>query len=98
MPWRLPLEWSAGQRPLVAEHGPTLREDIYFRRTAPTSFAREVACAAESAPPETVVPLQRRPTMNREPAQRPAQAAQPARAETPRAPSGTGRRRVRAGL
>ena len=33
----------------------------------PESDARGVACAAQAAPPETVVPLQRRPTMNREP-------------------------------
>jgi putative transposase len=64
----------------------------------PGSHARGVACAADSAPPATVVPRQRRPTMNREPAKRPAQAAQPARAETRRAPSGTAQRRVRAGL
>ncbi len=64
----------------------------------PESHARGVACAADSAQPETVVPLRRRPTANREPAQRPAQAAKPARAETRQAPSGTARRRVRAGL
>ena len=64
----------------------------------PESDARGVACAAQAVQPETVVPLQRRPTMNREPTKRPAQAAQPARAETHRAPSGTARRRVRAGL
>jgi putative transposase len=64
----------------------------------PGSDARGVACAADAAQRATVVLLQRRPTMNREPAQRSAQAATPARTETPRAPSGTGRRRVRAGL
>jgi putative transposase len=58
----------------------------------PESDARGVACAADAAPPVTVVPLQRRPTANREPAQRAA------RRETRRAPSGTARRRVRAGL
>ncbi len=62
------------------------------------SDAREVACAAEAAERATVHPLQRRPTMNREPAQRSAQAARPARTETRQALSGTARRRVRAGL
>ncbi|EQD69633.1 protein containing Transposase, IS605 OrfB, partial [mine drainage metagenome] len=38
----------------------------------PGSHARGVASAADSAPPETVVPLQRRPTANREPAPRTA--------------------------
>jgi hypothetical protein len=58
----------------------------------------EWACAAEAAERATVHPLQRRPTMNREPAQRSAQAARPARTETRQALSGTARRRVRAGL
>ena len=58
----------------------------------PESDARGVACAADAAAPVTVVPLQRRPTANREPAQ------SAARRETRRAPSGTARRRVRAGL
>ena len=62
------------------------------------SDAREVACAAEAAERATVHPLQRRPTMNREPAQRSAQAPRPARTETRQALSGTARRRVRAGL
>lgn len=55
----------------------------------PGSDARGVVCAAESVPQVTVVPFQRRPTVNREPAQRPA------RVETRQAPSGTVRRRVR---
>ncbi|MBW4052981.1 MAG: transposase [Proteobacteria bacterium] len=58
----------------------------------PESNARGVACAADAAAPVTVLPLQRRPTANREPAQ------SAARRETRRAPSGTARRRVRAGL
>ncbi len=58
----------------------------------PESHARGVACAADTAPPVTVVPLQRRPTANREPAQ------SAARREARRAPSGTARGRVRAGL
>ena len=56
------------------------------------SHARGVVCAAEPGQRATVIPLQRRPTVNREPARRPA------RAETRPAPSGTARRRVRAGL
>jgi putative transposase len=58
----------------------------------PESHARGVACVADAPWPVTVVPLQRRPTSNREP------APSAARRETPRAPSGMARRRVRAGL
>jgi putative transposase len=58
----------------------------------PESHARGVACVADAAWPVTVAPLQRRPTTNREP------APSAARRETRRAPSGTARRRVRAGL
>ena len=58
----------------------------------PGSDARGVACVADAAWPATVVPLRRRPTVNREPAR------SAARRETRRAPSGTARRRVRAGL
>jgi hypothetical protein len=58
----------------------------------PESHARGVARAADAAAPVTVLPLQRRPTVNREPAR------SAARRETRRAPSGTARRRVRAGL
>ena len=58
----------------------------------PESHARGVACVAEAAWPATVVPFQRCPTVNREPAQSAAGR------ETRRAPSGTARRRVRAGL
>jgi hypothetical protein len=58
----------------------------------PESDARGVACAADAAAPVTVLPLQRRPTVNREPAR------SAARREPRRAPSGTARRRVRAGL
>ncbi len=53
------------------------------------SDARGVACAAEAAERATVHSLQRRPTMNREPAQRSAQAARPARTETRQVLSGT---------
>ena len=58
----------------------------------PESHARGVACVADAPWPVTVVPLQRRPTSNREP------APSAARRETRRAPSRTARRRVRAGL
>jgi IS605 OrfB family transposase len=58
----------------------------------PESHARGVACAAEGEQQGTVVYLQCRPTMNREPARRSA------RTETAQAPSGTARRAVRAGL
>ncbi len=64
----------------------------------PESHARGVVRAAEAAQRATVVAFQRRPTMNREPARRPLPAATPTRAATRRAPSGTARRRVRAGL
>ncbi|MGH8217028.1 MAG: zinc ribbon domain-containing protein, partial [Steroidobacteraceae bacterium] len=56
------------------------------------SHARGVACVAEGEQQATVVHLQCRPTMNREPAQRSA------RTETAQVPSGTARRAVRAGL
>jgi putative transposase len=56
------------------------------------SHARGVASAAEVEQRVTVVSLQRRPTMNREPAQRSVKT------ETTRAPSGTARRVGRAGL
>ncbi len=58
----------------------------------PGSDARGVACAAEASQRATVVGLQRRPTLNREPAERSE------RTETARAPSGTAPRAVRAGL
>lgn len=58
----------------------------------PESHAREVACVAEGEQQTTVVYLQCRPTMNREPAQRSA------RTETAQAPSGTACGMVNAGL
>jgi putative transposase len=57
----------------------------------PESDARGVACAAQGARPATVGSLQRRPTVNREPAQRPL------RAKPTRALSGTVRSVGRAG-
>ena len=58
----------------------------------PESHARGVACVADAPWPATVVPHQRRPTVNREPAQRPV------RAKPTRALSGTVRKVGRAGL
>jgi putative transposase len=70
---------------------------ILAERSTPTgerpgSDARGVESAAEEVRQSTAVPPQRRPTMNREPARRSS------RTETARAPSGTARRAVRAGL